>query len=78
MKIDPDKSKVMLFNTSKNWAFTHQVPLGNSCLEVVDEIKLLQLIITSDVFFKKKFEGTQECSVFVWKDNWQIMDCKKS
>ena len=41
MKIDPDKSKVMLFNTSKNWAFTHQVPLGNSCLEVVDEIKLL-------------------------------------
>ena len=38
-----------MFNSSRNWDFTPQVSLGNKCLEVVDEIKLLGVVITSDL-----------------------------
>ena len=58
MKVNPDKSKVMLFNTSKNWDFTPKVSLGNSndYLEVVEEIKLLGIVITSDLKWHKNTE----------------------
>ena len=51
MVINAEKSKVMLFNTSKKWDFTPHVSLGNSfnTLEVVDSIKLLGIIISSDM-----------------------------
>ena len=55
MVINAEKSKVMLFNTSKKWDFTPYVSLGNSfnTLEVVDSIKLLGIIISSDMKWHK-------------------------
>ena len=53
MKIHTDKSKIMVFNSSRNWDFTPQVSLGNKSLEVVDEIKLLGIVITSDLKWHK-------------------------
>ena len=51
MKINMDKTKVMLFNTARNWDFTPTVSLGNddTNLEVVEQIKLLGIIVTSDM-----------------------------
>ena len=51
MRINEEKTKVILFNPSKKWDFTPSVSLGikSPNLEVVDEIKLLGIIITSDL-----------------------------
>jgi hypothetical protein len=51
MRINVGKTKVMLFNTARNWDFTPTVSIGNSenNIEVVEQIKLLGIIVTSDM-----------------------------
>jgi hypothetical protein len=51
MRINQDKTRIMLFNTARKWDFTPTVSLGNTNinLEVVEELKLLGIIVTSDM-----------------------------
>jgi hypothetical protein len=51
MRINGEKTRVMLFNTAKKWDFTPTVSLGNTDanLEVVEQLKLLGIIVTSDM-----------------------------
>ena len=49
MKINIPKSKVMLFNRSRNNDFTPEIFVGDTLLQVVDQIKLLGVVITNDL-----------------------------
>ena len=50
MVINTEKTKVMLFNRSKNTDFMPELRIGDGeLLEVVEEFKLLGVIITSDL-----------------------------
>jgi hypothetical protein len=51
MRINQDKTRVMLFNTARKRDFTPSVSPGNSGLnfQVVEELKLLGIIITTDM-----------------------------
>ena len=50
MKINKDKSKVMLFNTSRKYDFMPQITLdGVSNLEVVEEMKLLGIVFQTNM-----------------------------
>ena len=49
MKLNTDKSKIMIFNFTHNHQFTTRVSLDNVNLEVVNETKLLGTHITSDL-----------------------------
>ena len=49
MVLNEKKTKVMIFNFSKNSQFTTDIKLKGESLEVVDEAKLLGTIITSDM-----------------------------
>ena len=50
MKLNSDKSKVMLFNKSQKFDFMPEVKLNlNADLEVVEECKLLGIVISSDL-----------------------------
>ena len=49
MRINKDKTKVMLFNTAKNNDFTPKVNIGEEQLDVGEELKLLGVKITSDL-----------------------------
>ena len=41
MKLNIDKSKIMIFNFTQNYQFTTRVSIDNTNLEVVNETKLL-------------------------------------
>ena len=56
MQINQDKSKLMLFNTSRINDFTPSISIGDIELEVVQEMKLLGIIITNDVKWSKNTE----------------------
>ena len=49
MKLNKKKTKVMIFNTAKTRDFTPQLEVEGYTLEVVEEIKLLGVQITSDL-----------------------------
>ena len=49
MKINYKKSKVMIFNPCTSIDFLPELSLDNNELEVVDEIRLLGLVIRSDL-----------------------------
>ena len=49
MRINIDKTKIMLFNTAKKNDFTPTLKINDKLIEVVDEIKLLGVKITSDL-----------------------------
>ena len=49
MMINGDKTKVVLFNTLRNYDFTPQLVLNDKTLEVVEEFRLLGLIIQSNL-----------------------------
>ena len=46
----------MLFNTAKNWDFSPQVQVDGTNLELVEEYKLLGVIISSDLKWDKNTE----------------------
>jgi hypothetical protein len=50
MKINQEKSKVMLFNTSRTYNFQPKISIdGLNVLEVVEEMKLLGIIFQSNM-----------------------------
>ena len=49
MRLNTGKTKTMLFNTAKNWDFLPEIQVDGSNLEVVEEYKLLGVMITSDL-----------------------------
>ena len=56
MKINEEKSKLMLFNTSTVNDFTPVIKVNDRELEVVEEMKLLGVVLTSDVKWAKNTE----------------------
>ena len=48
MQINSKKTKVMIFNTQRKYDFLPQVHIDDKLLEVVEEFKLLGIVITSD------------------------------
>ena len=49
MKINSDKTKAILFNSRRSIDFTPELDLGDSQVEIVEEVKLLGVSITSDL-----------------------------
>ena len=56
MKINHKKSKIMLFNTAKTNDFSPEITLEDETLEVVDELKLLGVKVTSDLKWHRNTE----------------------
>ena len=57
MKLNEDKSKLIIFNFTKNYQFSTRVYLNNTLLEIVNETKILGLIISSDLSWHKNTEN---------------------
>ena len=53
MLINENKSKIMIFNFSKNHQFSTRLKLEGQILETVSETKLLGTIVTNDLKWKK-------------------------
>ena len=67
MKINHKKSKVMLFNTARTNDFTPEMKLDGVLLEVVEEMKLLGVIITNDLKWHKNTEHiTKKAYSRIW------------
>ena len=50
MRINTDKTKVVLFNTARKYDFMPQLTIdGTSLLEVVEEFRLLGLVLKSNL-----------------------------
>ena len=49
MELNIKKTKAMIFNFSKNYQFTSDILLKNEKIEIVQQAKLLGLILTSDL-----------------------------
>ena len=56
MKLNEDKSKVMIVNFTKNFQFTTRIQM-NTILEIVNQTKILGLIMTSDLTWRKNTEN---------------------
>ena len=57
MKINHGKSKVMLFNTARSRDFMPGITLDGNSLEVVEEMPLLGLVLTSDLKWSRNTEN---------------------
>ena len=73
MKLNQKKSKVMLFNPCKSIDFMPQVNLDNCELEVVEEMRLLGLIIRSDM---KWISNTDQMVTRANKKLWMLRRLK--
>ena len=49
MKINETKTKTMIFNYSKKYQFTTELKIEDEPIEVIDQTRLLGIIITSDL-----------------------------
>ena len=56
MKINNKKTKSMLFNSAKTKDFTSKLKIDNDIIELVEEMKLLGVKITSDIKWNKNTE----------------------
>ena len=67
MIVNKDKTKVMLFNRSRSLDFQPEVVFENSILNVVEETKLLGVLITSDLKWKRHVQNVKkECNSRMW------------
>ena len=74
MKINNKKTKVMLFNSKIKTDFQPKIFLQDgSLLEVVEEVKLLGVIITSDLKWKK---NTKNIIIKAYKRMWMVKRLK--
>ena len=73
MKVNHKKSKAMLFNTAKKHDFTPALNMNNQTLEVVDEIKLLGVKITTDL---KWNSNTKYITTKAYSRLWMIRRLK--
>ena len=69
MKINQTKSKVMLFNTLYKNDFTPELEIDGVMSELVEKIKLLGVIITSDL---KQRENTEFITKKAFKRLWLL------
>ena len=53
MKINEEKSKIMIFNFTKNYQFSTRLSIQGEPLETVKETKLLGTILTNDLKWQK-------------------------
>ena len=74
MKINQDKSKVMLFNTSHKNDFSPELEIDGVVLELVEKMKLLGVIITSDLKWR---ENTEFITKKAFKRLWLIKRLKQ-
>ena len=56
MKLNGKKSKIMIFNFTKNYQFSTRIQLENNLLEIINETTLLGCVITSDLKFHQNTE----------------------
>ena len=73
MKLNKDKTKVMLFNTAKQSDFMPEIVVDNENLEVVEEFKLLGVMITSDLKWET---NTEYITKKAYKRLWMIRRLK--
>ena len=73
MKLNKDKTKVMLFNTSKQRDFMPEIKAGNQVLEVVDQYKLVGVMISSNL---KWDENTHYITKKAYSRLWMIRRLK--
>ena len=58
MKLNIQKTKLMVFNTSKTIDFEPQFQIQDNTIQVVDKTKLLGIHITADLKWKKHVDMT--------------------
>ena len=73
MKINEAKTKIMLFNNSKKRDFQPEILLEGKKLEVVEQMKLLGVIITSDL---KWHENTKHITKKAFSRLWLLRRLK--
>ena len=56
MKLNSEKSKIMLFNFTKKYQFIPRIYLQDELLEIVNESTILGLVISSDLAWKSNTE----------------------
>ena len=57
MKLNEEKSKVMIVNLSKKYQFSTRIMMNESMLEIVNETKVLGLIITPNLGWRKNTDS---------------------
>ena len=67
------KTKVMVFNPCKAWDFLPELTIDNQELEMVEEMRLLGVVITSDM---KWAANTEQMLVKAYKRLWCLRRLK--
>ena len=73
MMVNKKKTKVMVFNPCKAWDFMPELTLDNQELEMVEEMRLLGVVITSDM---KWSSNTEEMLIKAYKRLWCLRRLK--
>ena len=73
MKINKEKTKVMVFNPCKAWDFMPDLTLDNQELEMVDEMRLLGVVVRSDM---KWSSNTDQMLTKAYKRLWSMRRLK--
>lgn len=56
MKLNPNKTKLMLFNPAKAYDFMPAFPIGSGEIQLIEKTKLLGLVISSDMSWSSNTE----------------------
>ena len=56
MRLNNDKTKVMLFNPAKQWEFMPEILVEGRNLEVVEAFKLVGVVISSNLKWEENTE----------------------
>ena len=56
MRLNNDKTKVMLFNSAKQWEFMPEILVEGRNLEVVEAFKLVGVVISSNLKWEENTE----------------------
>ena len=73
MQINKKKTKVMVFNPCKAWDFQPELSLANQELDMVEEMRLLGVVIRSDL---KWTSNTEQMVVKAYKRLWSMRRLK--
>ena len=73
MKINEKKTKLIVFNPCTSLDFMPEFQLGNNQLEVVEEVKLLGVILRSDMSWKS---NTESMVLKAYKKLWMVKRLK--
>ena len=73
MEVNKKKTKVMVFNPCKAWDFMPELSLNNQELEMMEEMRLLGVIVKSDM---KWSSNTEHMLVKAYKRLWSLRRLK--